>query len=651
MSLITLKNVTKRYGPDLILEDVSLRVSRGDRIALIGPNGCGKSTLLKVLVGQEEVPEGSIHRAQSCKFGYLSQEPHLDESDSLYQSMLDANAELQSVGRELSSIEAQMAETPDDASLLTRYDELMERYQDAGGYGYESEVREVLAGLGFARSDFERPIAQLSGGQKARAALAKLLLSRPDLLLLDEPTNHLDMDALGWLETYLSRWEGGFILASHDRYAIDALATKIWELEFGRLSEYPGNYTKYRQLKQERIERQQKLYEEQQDFIQKTEEFIRRNFASGRTLENQAKSKRKMLDKLERVEPPKTHKTLHMRLPLSRLSGREVLKTPGLTVGFPAEDDSGTDTVLARVPETKVWQGERVAIIGPNGCGKTTLLRALTGELAPLSGGFDWGHNVDVAYFRQSHWDQLRSDHTVLDALMDGKRQRISEARDFLGKFLFSDDDVYKRLEQLSGGERSRVALARLAQLEGNTLLLDEPTNHLDIASREALQEALINYDGTILFVSHDRYLIQALATQIWEIRGGVCHMYPYGYDRFLQERGRSQGSGTPGTSPSSSSNGQTPKGRASKRESRQTQRRRRDLQAREAELTEQLSDLESRLAQTESDLESASYDGDQARIRELSSRYEEIRAQRDAALNDWERVMEELEAEASSHE
>jgi len=650
MSLITLENVTKRYGADLILEDVSLRVSRGDRIALIGPNGCGKSTLLKILVGQEEVPEGSVHRAQSCKFGYLAQEAHLDESTSLYESMLDANAELQAMGEELSSIESEMAENPDDASLLKRYDELMERYQDADGYAYESEVREVLAGLGFARSDFDRPIAQLSGGQKARAALAKLLLSRPDLLLLDEPTNHLDMDALGWLEEYLSRWEGGFVLASHDRYAIDALATKIWELEFGTLSEYPGNYTKYRQLKQERVERQQKLYEEQQEFIQKTEEFIRRNFASGRTLENQAKSKRKMLDKLERVEPPKTHKTLHMRLPLSRLSGREVLRTPGFTVGFPAEDGSEADTELARMPDAKVWQGERVAIIGPNGCGKTTLLRVLEGELEPLSGSFEWGHNVDVAYFRQSHGDQFRSDHTVLDALMDGRHQRISEARDFLGKFLFSDDDVYKRLDQLSGGERSRVALARLAQLEGNTLLLDEPTNHLDIASREALQEALINYEGTILFVSHDRYLIQALATQIWEIRSDLCHMYPYGYDRFLQERGRSRSSGKSGTS-QSSSNGQKPKDRASKRESRQTQRRRRDLEAREAELTEQLSELEIQLTKIESDLESASYDGDQARIRELSYRYEEIRAQRDDALNDWERVMEELETETSSHE
>lgn len=650
MSLITLEDVTKRYGPDLILEGVSLQVSRGDRIALIGPNGCGKSTLLKILIGQEEVPEGSVHRARSCKFGYLSQEPHLDESSSLYQAMLEANAEIQSMGKELGSIEAQMAEHPDDASLLNRYDELMERYQEAGGYSYESEVREVLVGLGFARSDFDRPIAQLSGGQKARAAMAKLLLSRPDLLLLDEPTNHLDMDALGWLEDYLSRWEGGFILASHDRYAIDALATKIWELEFGHLSEYPGNYTKHRQLKQERVERQQKLYEEQQEFIKKTEEFIRRNFASGRALENQAKSKRKMLDKLERVEPPKTHRTLHIRLPLSRQSGREVFKTSGMTVGFAAEASADADIELARVPETKVWQGERVAIIGPNGCGKTTLLRVLTGELDPLSGTFEWGHNVDVAYFRQSHWDQLSSEHTVLDALMDGKHQRISEARDFLGRFLFSDDDVYKRLDQLSGGERSRVALARLAQLEGNTLLLDEPTNHLDISSREALQEALINYEGTILFVSHDRYLIRALATQIWEIRDGVCRMYPYGFDRFLQERSPSQGSARSGSS-RSASNGQEPRDRASKRESRQNQRRRRDLEAREAELTDQLSELEQRLRQIEADLESASYDGDQMRIRELSTQHEEARAQRDAVFSDWERVMEELEAEASSHE
>lgn len=648
MSLITLENVTKRYGPDLILENVALQVSRGDRIALIGPNGCGKSTLLKILVGQEEVPEGYVHRAGSCKFGYLSQEPHLDEASSLYQAMLDANAELQAMGEELSSLEAQMAEDPDDADLLNRYDEVMERYQNAGGYSYESEVREVLAGLGFAREDFDRPIVQLSGGQKARAAMAKLLLSRPDLLLLDEPTNHLDMDALSWLEDYLSRWEGGFILASHDRYAIDALATKIWELEFGQLREYPGNYTKFRQLKQERIERQQKLYEEQQEFIQKTEEFIRRNFASGRTQENQAKSKRKMLDKLERIEPPKTQKTLSIRLSLSRLSGREVLKTPSLTVGFPAQDATNADTELAHVPETTVWQGERVAIIGPNGCGKTTLLRVLAGELDPLAGSFEWGHNVDVAHFRQSHWDQLRSDHTVLDALMAGKRQRISEARDFLGKFLFSDDEVFKRLDQLSGGERSRVALARLAQLEGNTLLLDEPTNHLDISSREALQDALQHYGGTILFVSHDRYLIRALATQIWDIRDGVCRIHPYNYDRFLQERPRSSPSNA---TPSGSSSTKRTAQQAAKREGRDARRRRRDLEAREAELTEQLAELEQQLTQIEADLEAASYEGDQARIRELSTQYEQVRSQRDAVFSDWEQAMEELEATPLAHE
>lgn len=650
MSLITLENVTKRYGADLILEDVSLRVGRGDRIALIGPNGCGKSTLLKILIGQEEVREGSVHRARSCRLGYLSQEPHLNDEARLYEAMLDANADLQRMSEELRGIEAQMAETPDDAELLSRYDEVLERYQDADGYAYESEVREVLAGLGFSRADHDKPIVQLSGGQKARAALAKLLLSRPDLLLLDEPTNHLDFDALGWLEDYLARWTGGFILASHDRYAIDALATKIWELEFGQLSEYPGNYTKHRQIKGERVERQQKEYEEQQAFIKKTEEFIRRNFASGRALENQAKSKRKMLDKLERVEPPKTQRTLHMRLPLSRTSGREVFKTPGLTVGFPAEPPSEADTELVRVPETLVLQGERVAIVGPNGCGKTTLLRALTGELSPLDGSFEWGHNVDVAYFRQSHWDRLRGDQTVLDALIDGKHQRISEARGFLGKFLFEDDDVHKRLDQLSGGERSRVALARLAQLEGNTLLLDEPTNHLDIPSREALQDALDHYDGTILFVSHDRYLIQALATQIWEIADGVCRIFPYGYDRFLRERNKSQTPHVNRASDASSENKRTD-AQGSRRADRQSRRQRRDLEAHEAELTERLAELETRLTEVESQLEEASYHGDQSRIRELSAQYNEIRSQRDAALSEWETTMEELEAHPAPHD
>jgi ATP-binding cassette subfamily F protein 3 len=644
MSIITAERLTKRYGAALVLRDVSLQIARDDRIALIGPNGSGKSTLLKALAGLEEVNDGRIHRARSLRLGYLPQEPDLASEKTLFEAMLEAKREVLDIEQQLRALERELAERPDDEQLLHRYDELLERYSALGGYEYQSAIHRVLAGLGFSPEDERRPLRQLSGGQRARAALARLLLSEPDLLLLDEPTNHLDLQALEWLEEHLQNWKGGYVIASHDRYLIDKLARRIWELEDGKLTEYPGNYTKYLQLKRAKIERQRKLYEEQQKLIEKTEEFIRRNIAGGHFRSRQAQSRRKLLERLKReqVELPKVSKALHFSIPVERPSGREVLKIHQLVVGYP-------DRELFRFEdEVLVQRGERVALIGPNGCGKTTLLRTLAGELSPLDGRFELGHHVQLVYHRQIQWEALDPNKTVLETLMAGRHQTISEARDFLGQFLFSDDDVFKKIGELSGGERSRVALAQLAQLGGNVLLLDEPTNHLDITSREALQDALQRYEGTILFVSHDRYLIQALATQIWEVQDSRCRIYQGTYQRYLERRAEETQAPRRGAQAERKAQPtrqpKAPRSRARERLEVSGVQQRKELEAREAKLSQALIELEEQIAQLERALQEASYAGDPERIRLLTREYQERKAALEALYQEWNAVVDELQ-------
>lgn len=637
MSAISAEGITKRFGAETVLRDVTLQVSRGDRIALIGVNGCGKSTLLKVLMGIEEPNDGRVKRASSAKIGYLAQEPELKGDITLYEAMLEAKRELREKEHELRALEAKLSEHSDDEELLHRYDEVMESYRHAGGYEYESEIHQVLAGLGFWSHEAEQPIAQLSGGERARAALAKLLLEEPEILLLDEPTNHLDFAALEWLEEYLSSWKGGFILSSHDRFMIDKLASRIWELEAGQLTEYPGNYSKYRAIKTERVGHQQKRFDEQQELIKKSEEFIRRNIAGGRFREAQAKARRKQLERLEIVQAPTVTKSIHFSIPMGEPSGRHVLHIQDLVIGY------SSSPALFRLSNAALERGERAALIGPNGCGKTTLLRVLTGEFAPLQGTFKLGHNVSLSYVRQSQWEELSSDQTVLHALMAGKHQTISEARDFLGLFLFSDDDVHKRLHELSGGERSRVALARLAQLGGNFLVLDEPTNHLDLSSREVLQEALQSYEGTVLFVSHDRYLIQAFATQIWEIRDGECRIYRGNYEYYLRRRAEEGSQRKPQEQGKRLQDGRREKSNADHNEKVQQKERRR-LETREAELSMTLTELEGSITQLEGELQAASYAQDHERIRELNQRYQETKAHLAQVFQEWTAVMEELQ-------
>lgn len=633
MAVLTGEELMHRYGAETVFEKVSVRVHKGERIALIGLNGSGKSTLLRILAGLQEPTSGQVARARSVRVGYLAQEPQLQSDATLFEEMLKVFAKLREQEREMRRVEQELALGTPSERLLQRYDALLEGFRHGGGYEYKSRIHQVLTGVGFHPEEDKKPVAHLSGGERARAALARLLLEEPDVLLLDEPTNHLDIQALEWLEDYLSRWKGAFIVVSHDRYFLDRLAQKVWELEFGRLYEYPGNYSKYSLLRHERLERQWKLYEEQQELIRQSEEFIRRNIAGGHFRANQAQARQKMLEKLERIPKPMTPKKIHLWIDARKQSGDRVFRARELVIGYPG-------TVLFRCKAAHLQRGERAALIGPNGSGKSSFLKTIVGELHPLEGTLALGQNVEVAYFRQSQTELEEASKTVLEVLLGNKDQTISEGRDFLGQFLFSGDDVFKKISELSGGERSRVALAQLAQLGGNFLLLDEPTNHLDIDSREVLQEALKEYEGTILLVSHDRYLIQAIATQIWEIRDGELHIYRGDYERYRAQRFQEQ----PHEEPRFTTERSLKERRVSPgKEQRQRERQRAKLAAREAELMAAVTAIEDGIVQIEREMEAASYAGDHQRLRELTTLYQQKRHELERLSEQWAQAAEEL--------
>ncbi len=542
MPIINVTQVGKSFGAELIFSGVSFQIDEHDRIGLVGPNGAGKTTLLDLLARYEEPDEGTISIARNTRIGYLTQHTDFHPQNTLREEMLTVFAEMRDWERELNDLGMALSSAADQDDralhdrLLQRYDELQTRFEHAGGYTYENRVDQVLDGLGFTREQQEAPVVQLSGGQQTRAALGKLLLQEPDLLLLDEPTNHLDLAALEWLEAYLSSWKGAMVIVAHDRYFLDKVVSRIIEMAFGRIEEYPGNYTKYLHLREERMERRMREYEAQRAHIAHTEEFIRRYKAGQRSRE--ARGRQKLLDRLERVERPQDFPEMNFEFSPVVDSGQIVLSTQKLAVGYVSSESQdglqqlGEARVLLSVADLELLRGDRVGLLGPNGAGKTTLLRTIIGELQPLSGQVNIGHNVRIGYYSQTHTG-LNSNRTIIDEIRQVSTLSEDGARSFLGRFLFSGDDVFKSVGALSGGERSRVALAKLTLRGSNFLVLDEPTNHLDLQSRQFLEEILSEFEGTLLFVSHDRYFIDSLATKVWVIEDGVLIPYLGNYTEY----------------------------------------------------------------------------------------------------------------------
>lgn len=638
MSIVSVVHLGKSYGAERIFSDVNFQIDEHDRIGLVGPNGAGKSTLLDILAGREEAEEGSIAIARNVRIGYLTQVSDFQPEHTLREEMLTVFAELCSWEQELSRLEHEMTSLEAQSNsqlyeqLLSRYADLQTRYEHAGGYTYENRVSQVLDGLGFTREQQSAAVSFLSGGQQTRASLGKLLLQEPDLLLLDEPTNHLDLATLEWLETYLLSWKGAMVIVAHDRYFLDKVVSRTVELAFGRVEEYPGNYTNYLQLREERMERRLREYEAQQAHIAHTEEFIRRYKAGQRSRE--ARGRQKILDRLERIERPQDLPELHFDFAPVVNSGLVVLSTKNLAAGYKIAGQ--TPHVLVSVEDLELLRGDRVGLIGPNGAGKTTLVRTLIGELPPVHGQVQAGHNVRVGYYSQTH-SGLNMDRTILDEIRDISALTEEGARSFLGRFLFSGDDAFKSIGSLSGGERSRVALAKLTLQGANFMVLDEPTNHLDLQSRQFLEEVLSDFEGTLLFVSHDRYFIDRLATKVWAIEDAVLSAYAGNYTEFRTRR-RSislETSTTRATKPSSQTKAVPGKGKASNKKASKAKVRTLEDVERDVEKAEaSVKSVETALAQ-------AALQADAAQLTQLSADYEQARAHLDTLLVEWEQLLD----------
>ena len=644
MPIVNVIQVGKSFGAELIFSGVSFQIDEQDRIGLVGPNGAGKTTLLNLLAGREEPDEGTIARARALRIGYLTQITDFHPDNTLREEMLTVFAELRAWEQELHLLASKLG-TPlgqqDSAlhkQLLSRYDELLARFEHAGGYTYEHTVEQVLDGLGFTREQQASPVSHLSGGQQTRAALGKLLLQEPDLLLLDEPTNHLDLNALEWLEGYLTGWKGAMVVIAHDRYFLDKVASRTIEMAFGRIEEYPGNYTKYLHLREERMERRARKYEAQQAYISHTEEFIRRYKAGQRSRE--ARGRQKLLDRMERVERPQDFPEMRFEFNSVIDSGQIVLSTQKLVVGYPSPRRGEPPVELVRVADLEALRGDRIGFLGPNGAGKTTMLRTLIGELPPLSGQSTLGHNVRIGYYSQTHAG-LNPERTIVDEIRRVSVLSEDGARSFLGRFLFSGDDVFKPIKALSGGERSRVALAKLTLQGSNFLVLDEPTNHLDLQSRQFLEEVLGEFEGTLLFVSHDRYFIDSLATKVWVIEDGVLIPYLGNYTEYRARRRplvldvpeplKSEGDGMSGRNGDIASRAETAKA---------SQKKGARVKIRSAEDIERdIEKAEARVKVLEEELSQAALHADAEQLTQLTAEYEEVRARIENLFAEWEQI------------
>jgi ATP-binding cassette, subfamily F, member 3 len=606
--VIQLSDLSKAFGDRTLIDHVTWQISDGERVGLCGPNGAGKTTLLKMLAGLDEADSGAIVKPADLTIGYLPQDglTHsgrtvFEEASSAFQPLLDIKAEMHEIEHRLG--DASVPQGEHDA-MLVRYSELQDRFRLGDGYSMDLRIATVLRGLGFSLEDAARAAETFSGGWQMRIALAKLLLGRPNLLLLDEPTNHLDLEARNWLEEYLGAYPYAVILVSHDRYFLDAVVTRITDLNLRKLTDYVGNYSKYVAQRDAMLDRLRQTKKEQDEEVARVKMFIDR-FRYQATKAAQVQSRIKLLEKVVPIEVPPERKRIHFTFPACRKSGRTVLELKHVRKAY------GPLTVFRNL-SLHIERGDRIALVGPNGSGKSTLMRMLSGEEAPDSGARTIGHEVVIEYFAQDEAARLDPTPTVYETLASGSpTDMVPAIRNILGGFLFSGDDVYKKAAVLSGGERTRLAVARMLLRPSNTLLLDEPTNHLDLDSKDVLLEALEDYGGTLIFVSHDRYFVERLATKIIEVGHGEAIVYPGTYTEFLWSKAQQENPKSQIPSPKSQK-GPKPEARSPKpvesrvpvpesREARKRQEaeRRRKQRAADA-LQKRISDLESRIAERE---------------------------------------------------
>ena len=532
MIILQANKIERSFAGEVLFDNISLQVDERDRIALVGKNGAGKSTLLKILVGEEEPTSGEINKKRDLSLSYLAQDSHFESSNTIYDEMLHVFDDLRKTESTLRQMELEMGEKTgaDLEKLMQDYDRLSEEFRQAGGFTYEADIRAILNGFKFDESMWQMKIEELSGGQNTRLALAKMLLEKPNLLVLDEPTNHLDIETIAWLENYLVNYSGALLIVSHDRYFLDKVATITLDLTKHSLDRYVGNYSSFVEQKEQKLLTEAKNYEKQQKEIAALEDFVNRNLVRASTTKR-AQSRRKQLEKMERLDKPEAGtKSAHMTFHSDKTSGNVVLTVEEAAVGY-------DDQVLSEPINLDIRKMNAVAIVGPNGIGKSTLIKSIVGQIPFIKGEARFGANVEVGYYDQTQ-SKLTPHNSVLDELWnDFKLTPEVEIRNRLGAFLFSGDDVKKTVGMLSGGERARLLLAKLSMENNNFLILDEPTNHLDIDSKEVLENALIDFDGTLLFVSHDRYFINRVATQVLELSEEGSTLYLGDYDYYLEKK------------------------------------------------------------------------------------------------------------------
>lgn len=518
---------TVSYGANVVFEDLQLEIKNTEKIAVVGRNGCGKTTLLKVIMGELSLDKGTIYKMNGTRIGYLAQTVFKDDNKSVREDCMEVFEHLFDLQEKINECTLKMADDYSEA-MMERYASLQQEFESTGGYTWQSEMMTVFNKFGFSQEDLDRPLNTFSGGQKTRLAFVKLLLSKPDILLLDEPTNHLDLETIRWLEGYIKRYPKAVILVSHDRAFIDGVAEVVYEIEYGQCTRYVGNYSSFVKQKKANQEQQAKLYARQQQEIERLNALIEK-FRYKKNKAAFAQSKIKYLERMDKVDAPvkSDDKRFKAHFKSGKKGGKTVLETEHLSIGY--------DRELANI-DLLVEHGQRIAILGPNGCGKSTFVKTIMGLLEPLSGEYRFGHQIEPGYFDQQ-LAQFSGTNTVLEELWNENPELDhTQVRTVLGSFLFSSDDVFKTVDVLSGGEKVRLCLAKLMLKNANFLILDEPTNHLDIVGKEALEEALQNYDGTLLFVSHDRYFISKMATSILEIKDGKNELYPYGWQQYLEK-------------------------------------------------------------------------------------------------------------------